>query len=1123
MKCPKCQFANPAGVNFCVECGGKLEKICPACGHRNFLSHKFCGGCGHQLSLPIEALSQDLSFDAKLTKIQRYLPQGLTEKILSQKDRIEGERKQVTVMVCDMEGYTELAETLGPEKTYAVMDKVYELLIRKVNDFGGTVNELTGDGIMALFGAPRALEDAPQRAIRSAMAIHSEMSRISEILIQEQPNIKPVKIRIGIHTGPVVVGSLGSDLRVEFKAVGDTVNLASRMEGLAQPGSTYVSEKTFKLSEGLFRFEILEEKPVKGKKDLIKFYRVISPSSRRTRFDVSADRGLTPLVGRERELELLLDCYEKAKRGSGNAVSIVSDAGVGKSRLLYEFRKSLANENITFLEGKCLSYGKSEIYQPVIDILKSIFDLRDDDNTPTIKNKIENRINSWQLDNNSTLPYIHELLSIKDPDVDPISLSPEAKKEGILAAISALLIRASESRTLILAIEDLHWIDTSSEELSKYLLESIVGSRVLLIFTYRTEYTPIWRTKSYHSTISLNRLSNRQSIEILTFLLGSDKIDYELESFVLDKTEGVPFFIEEFVKSLNDLDLIVRDHDCVRLQKVNNILDVPVTIHDVIMSRVDSLPENLKSLLQIGSIIEREFSYELLEKISGLDRQELKADLSKLVELELLYPRGTQPDESYVFKHALIQEVVYNSLLTPKRRALHGVVGQAIEDLKKENIDEYYGTLAKHFIENENFGKGAEYSSLAAKRSIRAASFIEAFDHAKRCVACLEELPDNIENTKKIIHARTVLANYYLTLIYLNEAKQTVDVIVDKAHQINYREQLPRIYTVIGVYNLLVKEDFTVGCQYLANAIEISEEVSDFLSSYFANFYLGWGLSFDCQFDKAEEYLKRSYDLSAVGNHQLGMTFSKGVMSTATYNFSGKVEHAYTIGQDLVNTIEKSPDIFLQGMAYSSFGASCYFKGCLDKAEKNLLKGIAYSEKTTQVGWKAWTCFYLGEIHLSNQRYSKAIEYYQKGIDTLKSVGILPSAIAMYRISLARANVLNKQTNISLSKLAENYQSNQLNALTGWGARYIGEIFLNLEGQPLSKAEEWARRAVAANKKHKMLWLLGHDYMLLAKIMRRKGNASGAAEFFRCADRILTDCGADEWVSVYEKELNDIR
>lgn len=403
---------------------------------------------------------RDLSHDEKLEKIQRYLPEGLTEKILSQRDKIEGERKQVTVMFCDMEGFTTLTEKIGPEEAYSIMDEVYEVLIHKVHDYEGTVNEMTGDGIMALFGAPIALEDAPQRAIRSAMAIHREMTRLSDKLKREQKAIPPLKMRIGIHTGPVVVGTLGNDLRVEFKAVGDTVNLASRMEFLAEPGTTCVSDDTFKLTEGLFRFEALGEKEVKGKDEPVNVYRVIAPSTRRTRFDVSAERGLTPFVRRERELELLLNGYERAKTGRGQAFSIVSEAGVGKSRLLYEFRKSVANEDITLLEGKCLSYSRGVSYHPVIDILKANFDIREGDGDPDIREKVQRNLKVLGVDEASTLPYLLELLSIKDSGIDKIPMSPEGRKDRIIEALKRIVLKGSEIRPLIMSFEDFHWMDT---------------------------------------------------------------------------------------------------------------------------------------------------------------------------------------------------------------------------------------------------------------------------------------------------------------------------------------------------------------------------------------------------------------------------------------------------------------------------------------------------------------------------------------------------------------------------------------------------------------------------------------------------------------------------------------
>ena len=433
MQCPRCQYDNRKGAKFCLKCGEKLEVKCPTCGKQLPSEAMFCDECGHKRTLLSEPLPKELSFSEKIEKIQRYIPAGLTEKILSQRNRIEGERRHVTIMFCDMKGFTPLTEKLGPEKTFSLIDEVFVILVQKVHEYGGTVNELRGDGILALFGAPIALEDAPQRAIRSALAIHREMLRFNE-RIKAGKEIPSVLFRIGINTGPVVVGTVGNDLRVQFTVVGDTINMASRMEDLAEPGTIYVTESTFKLTEGFFRFEAIGKKWVKGKAEAVSVYRVIAPSTKRTRFDVNAERGLTPFVGRERELELLLDCFERSKTGRGQAFSIISEAGLGKSRLLYEFRKAIANEELTFLEGRCLSYSRNVAYHPIIDILKSNFDIQKNDDGSDISKKIQNVLELYETDESSILPFLLELLSVEKSGIDKLSLSSEALKNRIFEA-----------------------------------------------------------------------------------------------------------------------------------------------------------------------------------------------------------------------------------------------------------------------------------------------------------------------------------------------------------------------------------------------------------------------------------------------------------------------------------------------------------------------------------------------------------------------------------------------------------------------------------------------------------------------------------------------------------------
>ena len=888
MECPKCHSDNETGAKFCNECGAKLEIACPECGKTNRLGSKFCNECGHNLTVPSVPTTKDLSFDDKLDKIQRYLPKGLTEKILSQRGKIEGERKQVTVMFCDMEEFTPLVERLGPEEAYGIMDQVYEILIHKVHDYEGTVNEMTGDGIMALFGAPIALEDAPQRAIRSAMAIHREMVKFSDGIEQERQEIPSLKMRIGIHIGPVIVGTLGNNLRVEFKAVGDTVNVASRMEGLAESGTTYVTENIFKLTEGLFRFEALGEKQVKGKEEPVKVYRVIAPSTRRTRFDVSAERGLTPFMGRERELELLLDGFERAKTGRGQAFSIMAEAGVGKSRLLYEFRKAVTNEDVTFLEGKCLSYSRGVAYHPIIDILKSNFDIRDGDGGFEIRGKIKKNLRTSDVDEASTIPYLLELLSVTDSGIDKIPMSPEARKDRITEAVKRITLKGAEMRPLIVAVEDLHWIDKSSEEYLKNLLDSISGARVFLIFTYRPEFVHTWGGRSYHSQVNLNRLSNRETLAMVTYILSTEKIDNNLEELILEKTEGVPFFIEEFLKSLKELKIIERKDGKYHLAKGIQEVSIPSKIQDVIMARVDSLPEGAKNVLQTGSVIEREFSYDLIRKMMDISQEEILSHLSVLKDSELLYERGIYPKSAYIFKHALTREVVYDSILSKKRKKLHDEIGLAIEALSLKNIEEQYGVLAEHFLEGENYEKAEEYLTLTGKEARRKSAFLSAISCAEKTVACAEKLSMSEANQKKLIDARTFLAGYHMSINYHVEAKQAVAPIVELAQRMDYQRRLPTIYVALGTYSLLIDEDFSKGVQYLNEALRISRERKDYFSMRSTYWFTALGLYYENEIEKSIEYLNKASELSAAADDPWSAIFSKSYIVSWFYVWQGK-------------------------------------------------------------------------------------------------------------------------------------------------------------------------------------------------------------------------------------------
>ena len=825
MKCPKCGSDNRETVKFCEECGTKFEIECPVCKSKIPFDKKFCGECGSKLNLPTKPLPKEISFDDKLARIQKYLPGGLTKKILSQREKIEGECKQVTVLFCDLVGYTQLSEKLGHEETFTVMDKLFEILIHRIHDYEGTVNEIIGDGMMALFGAPIALEDAPQRAIRSAHTIHRDIAKFSEKIKRQHEWISPIKMRVGIHSGPVVLGTLGNDLRVEFTVIGDTVNLASRIEGLAEPGTTYVSGDTFKLTEGFFRFESLGTKEIKGKSEQVGIYRVIAPSTRKTRFDVSAERGLTQFVGRERELELLLDGFYRAKAGKGQAFSIIAEAGLGKSRLLYELRKTIANEDVTFLEGRCLSYSKKMAYHPVIDILKANFDIQEGDADIEIRKKVTNGLNALKADEKSTFPAFMELLSITDNSADKMRMSPEIKKDRINEALKQICIKGSEIRPLIMAFEDLHWMDKSSEESLKNWLDNISGARVLMIFTYRPEYLLTWGGRSYHNQVNLNRLSNRESLKMVYHLLDTDNLDKNLEEFILERTEGVPFFIEEFIRSVNELKIIKRRDSKYFLSHGISNITIPSTIHDVIMARVDSLPEGAKELLRIGSVIEREFNYKLLKLMMETSEAELLRHLSALKDSELIYERGIYPETICIFRHALTHQVVYDSIMTKRKKTLHEKVGSVIEKVYKSNIEECFAVLADHYFKSENFEKCVTFSIKAGDSAVGIFAWHEARNHYEIALKFLERknIEKRAEVLKKLAFVTMSDLDVKISLKYAQSALKLFENVKDKTNQLDILMHIQSIYS--GGYLDGSREDRAI--EFLEKAASLVEKDPD--------------------------------------------------------------------------------------------------------------------------------------------------------------------------------------------------------------------------------------------------------------------------------------------------------
>jgi len=1082
MNCPTCQAENPETKKFCRKCGAKLLLACPQCDAEILPDDDFCGDCGHNLTLPIEPTPKDLSFDEKIDKIQRYLPKGLTEKILSQRDKIEGERKQVTVMFCDLEGFTQFTERLGSEEAYSIMDQIYELLIHKVHDYEGTVNEMTGDGIMALFGAPITLEDAPQRAIRSSLAIHREMARFSEKMKQEREGIPPLRMRVGIHTGRVVVGTLGNNLRVEFKAVGDTVNLASRVEGLADPGATYVTEETFKLTEGLFRFEALGLKKIKGKEEPVRVYRAIAPSTRRTRFDVSAERGLTPFVGRERELELL----------------IVSEAGVGKSRLLYEFRKAVTNEDVMFLEGKCLSYSRGVAYHLIIDSLKANFDISEGDGDSKIREKVGRGLNIIGADEASTLPYFLELLSVKESGIDAIPLSPEAKKDRITDAFKRITLKGSEIRPLIVAFEDLHWVDQSSEDVLKYVLES-------------------------------NRLSNRESLAMVSYLLGTEEIERDLEELILDKTEGVPFFIEEFVKSLRNLKLIERKDNKYHLAREIQALAIPTTIYDVIMARVDSLPEEAKEVLQRGSVIEREFSYKLIKRVVDLSDQELLSFLSVLKDSELLYERGIYPESNFIFKHALTREVVYDSILTRRKKRLHDEVGAAIEEIYADRLEEFYEMLAYHYSRSEALEKAYQYLKLSGNKATRNYSNWEAFRFYKEAIEVLSKMTQTEENKKEQIKIRLLITAPMFSLGYPEDSLEILQKGERLSKELGDEKSFVLFLSLIGHCYGFKGEDLLLAIKYSENSFKEAEKIGDIelmasIGPELCTLYFWRG---ECsKINNVASKVLALLDKTQRQAESFGRPYNVYSMLHAHYALSlgmlGNFEEAKVLFEKGLDFALKIKDLTVLAWLESHYGTMQNIKGDAKSAIEHFQNSIRYSEKAqfTLITGVPW--IKLGESYGLLGEFETAQEHMEKGLRIQREAGQDFDLGHFYGLSsmvyLQSGDLTNAQHHAE--KALEISQDIHQKWTEGFAWMLLGRIFGKAGKLRFGKAKECILQGIKILSELKLKPFYAQGYHFLGVLYADTGQQDKALDNLKKADEMFREMGMDYWLEKTQEVLD---
>ena len=713
MKCPKCHFENSGGAKFCNE-------------------------CGHNLREPIEILPIDYS------KPHSYTPKFLAEKILSSRSSIEGERKLITVLFADVVNYTNMSEKLDPEEVHQVMDGCFRIIMDLIHKYEGTINQFTGDGVMALFGAPIAHEDHAQKACYAALEIQRALKNYNKEL-KNKFGIN-FQMRIGLNSGTVVVGNIGDDLRMDYTADGDTTNLAARMESLAEPGTTYVTQETFKLTEGLFEFEGLGEKKVKGKNKPVLVYKVLSAKDV-YRPRLGQERQVySEMVGRATELNRLELQVLKLINGEGSVVNIIGEAGIGKSRLVAELKRRDTMKRVALLEGKAISIGRNLSFHPIIDLLKHWTRIREDDSESLASNKLETAIRRvCAEDMDEVFPFVATLMKIRlsGKYAQRVQgIEGEALENLILKNVRQLLIKASELAHLVIVIEDLHWADISSIDLLESLFRLAETHKILFVNVVRPGYKEtgdrireiIKKVLPAHCIeIMLQPLDEKMSEILINNMLNIRGFPHSIVDQIVQRSGGNPFFIEEVVRSFVDEGAIVAKANAFEITEKINTMKIPNTISDVVMARIDRLEHKTRDLLKVASVIGRTFFYKILTEVAKTI-EDIDSRLSYLKEIQFIRERRRMEEIEYLFKHALAQEAAYDSILLQRRKELHLKVADSIEKVFKERLHEFYGMLAYHYSRGEDEDKAEDYLIKASEEALKSSASSEALYYYKKAM-----------------------------------------------------------------------------------------------------------------------------------------------------------------------------------------------------------------------------------------------------------------------------------------------------------------------------------------------------------------------------------------------------
>ena len=1031
------------------------------------------------------------------------------------------------MLFADMKGSMELLADRDPEEARKLLDPVIEQMMEAVHRYEGTVSNLMGDGIMALFGAPLAHEDHAVRACYAALRMQESVKRYADGVRRTEG--VPIQIRVGLNSGEVVVGAIGNDLKMDYTAVGQTTHLAARMEQMAMPGSILIAPDTLRLAEGFVRLKPLGPVNVKGISEPLEVHEVTGAGPVRSRLQAAAARGLTRFVGRDAETEQLRKALEQARADHGQVVGVVGEPGLGKSRLFFEFAHSHRTQGWLILESGSVSYGKATPYLPVIDLLKAYFKIQDRDDQREMREKVTGKLLTLDKSLEATLPAFLALLDVPIDDPTWQALDPFQRRQQTLGAVKRLLLRESQIQPLILLFEDLHWIDSETQAILESLVESLPTSRLLLLVNYRPEYQHGWANKTYYTQLRLDPLPPESAGEILNSFLGNDHGLQSLKELLIERTEGNPFFLEESIRTLMETRVLAGERGNYHLEKKVESTQVPATVQAVLAARIDRLPLEQKQLLQSAAVIGKDVPFSLLQAIAKLSDEELRRGLTHLQAAEFLYETSLFPDLEYTFKHALTHEVAYGSLLHERQRALHARIVEAIERLYSNRLIEQVERLAHHAARGEVWDKAVAYQRQAGARAAARWAHREAVVNLEQALVAIRHLPQSRETLEQAIDVRldlrpslVALADRQATIERLREAQALAETLGDQ-------RRLLRITADIMAYSYLVG-DHRSAIESGERALSTATSLQDFALQVQISSRLGRAYEYLGNYPRAIDF-KRWTIGSLKGDllyERFGMTAFQAATSRAELARCaadlGQFDEGVSPGKEAIEIAEAVNHPWSIAMAYWGIGHLYLIKGNLALAIPLLERAVEVCRLRQVPVQLPRMASSLGQAYLHCGRVSEALALLEEAVKQgVKTGQTIEEALQTAWLSEGYLMAGRTEDAIQLAQRALDLsRTHKERGNEAWVLRLLGEIASRHDPPDVEKAEPHYMQAVTLAEELGMRPLIAHCHVGLGKLYRWIGNRQQAYEHLTNGVAMMREMEMGLWLERAEAELREL-